>query len=217
MLFFLHIPKTAGTSVYNALHQMAPGRVAWYSGPTDTLTRFLSTPGIRGSVTIYGGHFGYKQIRGFLAPGDKIFSVIREPVERVLSTYNHVAVRDPTHPLHEQLKNLSIIEAAKASSLFRMEISNRQCFYLSGTTIFEDTRQVVIDGNIQVYTTSQLGLLISHMAAACGVSDPPEIGSHNVAEDDYKARATAEEIELINQLNWEDCKLYAHFSKIEII
>jgi hypothetical protein len=212
MLFFIHIPKTAGTSVYNALHQMVPGRVAWYTGPDDTLTRFLSTPGIRGSVSIYGGHFGYGHICGFLTPGDKIFSVIREPVERVFSTYNHVSIRDSDHPLHEQIKGLSICEAVLRCPEFKIEINNRQCFYLSATPMFANTMKIVSDNNITVYTMSQLGLLIKHVAIECGVSDPAEIGYDNVAENDYRACATAEEIEMVSRLNEEDCKLFAYFS-----
>jgi Sulfotransferase family len=210
MLFFFHIPKTGGTSLYNALRRMAPDRLAWYNGPDTAPPKFLSAPEARRTISIYAGHFGYGQIRTFLAPGDKMYSVIRDPVERVFSHYNHVAVRDRKHPLHEQIKDLPIIEAAKACPIFRSEITNILCFYLSGTRKFEDAKHVVFTEKIQVYDISQLNLLMSHIAIACGVGSPPKVGADNVSENDYGARVTMEERDFVMGLNEEDIKLFLH-------
>ncbi len=215
MLFFIHIPKTAGVSVFDALRRMAPNRIAWHTGPETLPAKFFSASDIRKSISIYGGHFGYEQIRNFLAPGDKIYSAIRDPIERVFSYYNHVTVRDPKHPLLDQIRGLRLIEAAEVCSRFRWDITNSQCWYLSGTKKFTDARRVVAAGEIQVFTMSQLNLMVRHMSLDCGVSDPPEVIAYNVAQNDYKMNILPEEREFVNDLNREDKRLVEYvFSQL---
>jgi hypothetical protein len=210
MLFFIHIPKTAGTSVFGALHQMVPGRVAWYT-PQNTPAQFFATPGVRTSISIYGGHFDFGQIRNFLAYGDKVYSIVRNPVERVFSYFNHLLYRDPNHPHHEYIKNLRIIAAASALSQFKFEITNAQCWYLSNIPTFEGAKNVIESYDVHIYRISQLGRLLQDMASDLGIGDLPQIGHENVAQNDYKLHFSAEEREFVNRLNEEDWKLFKYY------
>ena len=160
MLFFIHIPKTAGTSIYDALQDMIPDRLARLIGPATAVQSFLSNPSGRRLPSVYFGHFGYHDIKPFVGPDDRIFSVIREPIERAFSTYNYILLRDKSHPLHPEIANRTIIEAVKASPKFELEINNCICRYLSGTRNFEYTKSIVTDKGIKLYTVDQLDLMI---------------------------------------------------------
>ncbi len=217
MLFFIHIPKTGGTSIYNALRSMIPDRLAWYTGAISNVQSFLSTPENRRSVSVYAGHFTYFHIKEFLTLEDKIFSVIRDPIERAFSHYNHILVRDKNHPLHHEIRDRSIIEASKASPRFASEISNHMCLYLSGTRNCEETKSIVLAKRIKIYSMGHLNLMVKHLGEECGVTLPREVSFDNAADNDYMAQVTPEEIDFVRELNKEDSNLFSFFTAGEAL
>ena len=159
MIFFIHIPKAAGTSVLHELQRLASTRVSWY-GPGNFLSEFFARPKVRERVSIYGGHFGLDQLRPYLEPGDKIFSLIREPIQRTFSFYNHVRIRDRNHPFHVFVQERSIIEAAGANTQFRSELENYQCYFVSGSRLFETARDVIHSRRVFVYNIEDMPLML---------------------------------------------------------
>jgi len=212
MMFFIHIPKTGGTSIHNVLRKIVPGGLAWYVDPDSAPPNFLSRPGVRDSTVIYAGHFTYSHIKQFLAADDKIYSVVRDPIARVFSHFNHIGVRDTNHPLHGQVRNRNIIEAASACPRFLSEINNNLCLFLSGHRNFEITRQVIGERAMKIYTINQLTLLVSDIAAQCGMRHPPGVNIDNASDTNYMARVTNKEIEFVKSLNEEDCALFSDLS-----
>ena len=211
MLFFIHIPKTGGTSIYNALRTMLPDRLVWYTGPGEEIRNFLSNPENRLSKSVYAGHFTYSAIKKVPDSGDKIFSIVREPIERAFSHYNHISLRDTNHPLHLEIRNLSIKEAVNASPRFATEMSNHTCAYLSGTNSCEETKATVIAREMKLYSMNQLNLMVRDIAKECGVLRAPEIAFDNASENDYMSQVTREEMDFVKRLNEEDCKFYSYF------
>ena len=105
-LIFLHIPKTAGTTLNRIIE--------WQYSPFAIFTmdpyRIRATPerlkrlpeGRRRRLRVVRGHLFYG-IHEFLPQGATYITMLREPVARVLSAYYFI-LRRPLHPLHRKLK-----------------------------------------------------------------------------------------------------------------
>jgi len=105
-LIFLHIPKTAGTTLnriiewqYNpvSIFTVDPHRIR------ATVARFKTfSDRRRRRFLVVRGHLLYG-IHEFLPQGGTYITMLREPVARLLSTYSFI-LRRPLHPLHRKLK-----------------------------------------------------------------------------------------------------------------
>lgn len=98
-LYFLHIPKTAGTAFTEYLdagfsrNQILPHRTwnqVFQSMPDVAVER---SPALLAGASLVRGHFGASALRE-LPSRSSIVTVLREPVDRVVSQYNHMR-RDP--------------------------------------------------------------------------------------------------------------------------
>lgn len=207
MIIFVHIAKTAGTSLFDWFHDLTGRRVGWY-GPKNTPDMFFRNPKSRANCLVYGGHFTYGMVKPFLTPEDQIFSVLREPIARVASYHNHVVVRDKKHPLHQEVIGKSIIEAAKTSPRFLNEIQNQQCFYLSNRRSFLETQSAVQEYGLRVFTINQLSQLTKEVAHILGSRGVPQLHCHNAAETEYYSQISDIDKDYIREINQEDLKLY---------
>jgi len=95
-IYFLHIMKTAGTSLVNAMAARAGSRLCLSQVFLDHIP-FLPEPLLQGAALV-AGHLGAGVIPR-LAPDAKVVTVIREPISRVLSHYSHLR-RDPAVVAH---------------------------------------------------------------------------------------------------------------------
>lgn len=133
-LIYIHIPKTAGTSLRNAIEsRYHKDKIAPYENIIE-----LSTT-IADHYYFYRGHFGYKDISPYI-PKSYFISVLRDPVERVLSLYSFwrniknyhgTEENDPNYKGVMLAKNdcLSNFIRTKEKSILK-EISNTQLRYL---------------------------------------------------------------------------------------
>lgn len=119
LLVFLHIPKTAGSSLTTELNRLLPPYLNLAPDYTDTarpfaereqemLARFLSLAQA-GALRSASGHYSFRRIRNLLrdAPQPLAFtpayvSMLREPVTRVVSDYSYMT--SPAHPEHVAAK-----------------------------------------------------------------------------------------------------------------
>ncbi len=129
-LYFLHIPKTAGTSV-----------VAWLSGqlgdsavcPARIWDHLVKLDGnTLSEYRAFAGHFGV-DLGEFLELKLVSASVFRDPVARTLSHYRHV-FRDPGHPRHAHVARQSFGEFVEDADNWAM-IENFQARYLVQTPL----------------------------------------------------------------------------------
>jgi Galactose-3-O-sulfotransferase len=131
-LIFLHIPKTAGTTLnriiewqYNPLsiYTVDPHRIR------ATVQRFRTlSEQRRRRFQVVRGHLFYG-IHEYLPQGATYITMLREPVARVLSSYFFI-LRRPLHPLHRKLKK----EKLGVEDLIALtpDKENLQCRFIGG-------------------------------------------------------------------------------------
>ncbi len=98
MIISIHIPKTGGTSFRNALEQVY-GTGLWLNYGDDF--SFDAVP--PGTECIHGHIPGDAYTHVF--PGHQVATLVRHPVQRVVSNYYHLLrSRDPQHPAGHLLR-----------------------------------------------------------------------------------------------------------------
>jgi hypothetical protein len=119
LIAFVHIPKTAGTTLNAILaHQYSPGEIyeimmrgmSWIVPGSTMISRpLISFSKIRRlksalryqrDLRVIRGHFDLS-VRKLLPASARFFTLLRDPVERAISHYYHYRRRadDPIHPL----------------------------------------------------------------------------------------------------------------------
>ena len=220
MIYFIHIPKTAGTSLLHCFLQLGEGAVLWHA-PTiefgSSLPKapcdILASDSVRSHFKIYGGHFGLSEILPYVTEEDLIVSVVREPIVRAFSLYNHIQVNDPSHPLHGVIKDRSIMEATQVNAEFASQVSDMQCWQVSGHKDFRKAKAVITKNLVKVYSIDEVQSLVTEVARYLGASDMPIVPTLNESKDcDYLAKLGESEVRFIESLNAEDLKFH-HFMK----
>ena len=105
-LIFLHIPKTAGTTLNRIIEWQYDPRLIYTVDPYQiraTVGRLQTLPEERRrGLRVVRGHLIYG-VHDCLPQGGTYITMLRDPVKRVLSSYQFI-LRRPLHPLHRKLK-----------------------------------------------------------------------------------------------------------------
>lgn len=104
-LFFVHIPKTAGTSVEQSLKQLYGRRASPAYRDANLL---LTPPRLLRAWRFYSGHV-YYDTRSILKPDTAIVTFVRDPLARALSVYNWVK-ENPAVKLHQKVGDLDFMD-----------------------------------------------------------------------------------------------------------
>jgi len=98
-VYFLHIPKTAGSTFTNILDQQFPsGQIC----PAQLWRDLLRIPEAElAAYRCFRGHF-YAYLEGYLKQPLRCITFLRDPVERSLSHYAHI-YREPGHYFHQRV------------------------------------------------------------------------------------------------------------------
>ena len=129
-LYFLHIPKTAGTSVTTWLHRQLGDDAVCPAKNWDQLTRIERKA--FASYRAFAGHFGV-DLQDFLDVKLLSACVFRDPIARTRSHYGHV-VRDVGHPRHAHVSRQSFSVFVQDENNWPM-IENFQARYLVRTPL----------------------------------------------------------------------------------
>ncbi|MBK1618572.1 hypothetical protein CKO42_09000 [Lamprobacter modestohalophilus] len=99
-LAFIHIPKTAGTSVVKALKDTFGDKNIFYACTSEQTAYFrdMSYEQLI-NYDVAGGHIPQRTFLRKL-PGSQCFTVIRDPYQRAVSIYKHFS----TKPQHKYYK-----------------------------------------------------------------------------------------------------------------
>ncbi|MCX8134591.1 MAG: sulfotransferase family protein [Roseococcus sp.] len=190
LYIFLHVPKTAGTSArqmfrwmtgdfyfmyVNERHQPRPGgRAAW------------EEPGFFDRYLMIGGHFDITHpiVQTARSTGRRVIflGVVRDPVARVVSLYDFVR-RQPTHPLHAELAQRSLLEAVQqGGSFLRSYAVNAQLLQLFGTADPDRIEEVLAQENFVLGRQDALEAFFDAVAAVSGLPRPRRVPRANTAE-----------------------------------
>ncbi len=106
---FLHIPKTAGSTLYRILESHYRWENIYTLWQTGTLDEFKQlSPAEFAKIELLRGHFSYGLAKN-LPETAVFFTILREPIDRVISYY-HFIRRTPHHYCHQRVteQNLSL-------------------------------------------------------------------------------------------------------------
>ena len=101
-IFFLHIPKSAGTTFYSILAKHFPPDKIWPIDDEGLISHIIEKgPESVRPYRLLRAHYDYS-IYEYLSRKPVYVTMLRDPVERVISYYYHVK-RVPTHKLHKKI------------------------------------------------------------------------------------------------------------------
>jgi hypothetical protein len=137
MLAFVHIPKTAGTTLHKIIsHQYCNRQIVIRhdaDGPASAeLIHHLTRPAADAPEVVMG-HMSVGLHRS--VPGLRYLTCLREPVSRVTSHYHH-ASNDPTHYLYRSIHEQKLTLENYTASGLSGELSNGMTRMLAGVDDF---------------------------------------------------------------------------------
>jgi len=134
-VIFIHIPKCAGTTLTQGIiKKIFPRRqrLIFYDGDTRALMTLLQGMPANRKEQLHciAGHFAFG-IHQFLPQRTRYITLLREPVERVVSHF-YFARRNRRHYLHRQVRADSISLQDYVEKLENIEMDNGQTRILAG-------------------------------------------------------------------------------------
>lgn len=213
MLAFMHIPKTAGTTLHKVISQQYPKEKIYIhhdtqGPPSAELAARIESQGCE----VIMGHFSVG-LHEFI-PSLRYVTCLRDPIARLISHYRH-ALHDPTHYLHREAKSLTLAEYV--SSGLSGELSDGMTRMLAGMPDFhhgEVTGETLalalsnLESNFTAIIPSERfdeGLLL--LARDLGWKSPYYL-RRKVGRHPTTAPLDAETISAIEQQNRHDRQLY---------
>lgn len=214
MIIFIHIPKTAGTSIrkiaekeYN-IQQIR----SYYAGYQDAFNKLKGTPQHKlKAVKWVQGHFQFG-LHEAMAQPVKYITMLRHPADRVISFYYFLR-ENPRHPLYQKAKLLNLKDfILSEDKAIQDGICNLQTILISGdgTPSVEKARKNIDEHFIMVGLTERFNESLFLIRKKLGWK-VPYISRHNVTRSRPKMDQISEEVKkLIEQKNEYDFQLYEY-------
>jgi len=238
ILYFMHIPKTAGTSINNIVKSNFKNDKIY---PFPTYHKIFTNSKLDyDSYELISGHFTMSFIQNIKSAVDTI-TVFRNPISRVISAYNHI-MREPeanfefnyfkkcnikqalqTYPWlfsNQQTKHLgwtkNILKIPRSKITIPFSIENWKLFYqnINMDEIYENAcsnlEKLFLFG-----FTDRIEEFINTLSNKMNWSLPLEIPNKNKSKDTQITENDLSKniIEMIEKLNEYDIKLYTHARK----
>ncbi|WP_158770898.1 sulfotransferase family 2 domain-containing protein [Paraglaciecola sp. L1A13] len=225
VLVFVHIPKTAGTFLrtgwlFNNI------RTYFWSDEMrafPTISNFVTSSFVSSSYEMLGGHLHLSQFLKFPTNQPRVFvSVIRRPIDRVISFYNHVKYRDQKHPMNEFLQNKTLYDVLKYENLFSKSIKNEQLAYLFKCDDIDLDRLTNRD-SIIIGKQESIDDFIRKVDDVFGFTNKAILGGdRNAAESDYKTLLMEEAnadyaIEMLGNMLKHEQEFFDSFDSLKVM
>jgi len=159
---FLHIPKTAGSTLHKTLKSDV--QIAWYKTPFyyPTMAEMKAS-----NAQLIAGHMNLNQVLS--CSPRKIYTIIRDPVERVVSEVRYIQ-RQTKHHLHERFKNERLADIIAPDHPNVQALTNRMCKCLSSKKARGAIRKLR-DHNISVAVIENFDHVLRAICDDLGVKD----------------------------------------------
>ena len=223
MYIFNHIPKCGGLS-YRALLEETLGKDRVEHISINLEEDYHPNPDEYRRYTMLMGHFGVKW-NEIVGPGRQWMTALREPIDRVVSTYyywRHNAEVSPESPWLYMAQTMSLDEFIRSGHyLVRQGIENAQTWQLADDlrwryrTVPEQDALAVAKENLDKFSFvgiyEQFERSVEWMCKYLGVTPPNTVPHVNATK---KRPAVSElspaTIEAITELNTADVELYKY-------
>ncbi len=222
-VIFLHIPKTAGTTLLNILDRQYPPEIV-YSFGADAHASVAEFQALdeekRSAIRLLRGHMAYG-LHDYLPGSPNYFTVLREPAARVISYYNFIR-RTPDHYLYEEVvgRDMSLYDLLQSGLPLMM--NDAQVRLISGvwgeppfgavTPVMRQTAEKnLADSFVVVGITEQYDKTLLLLKEKLGWQQDISYERLNVSSQGATAQTlSADTIDLIKQVNQQDIALYAY-------
>lgn len=129
-LIFLHIPKTAGTTLHRILERQYEASTIFTIGNYENIDDFKQIPeSQKEKIRLLKGHMYFGLHESFPQQSTYI-TIMRDPIERVISHYYYI-LSEPSNQLHQEVISQNISLKDFLSSGICQEIDNGQTRLLS--------------------------------------------------------------------------------------
>jgi hypothetical protein len=225
LIVFCHLPKTGGSTMRRVFREAFGdgfSEVRRKVGAAEedlTRQKLHRGGGFPETARAVGGHIEYEAYDPERQPRDMIVvSVMREPLSRVLSTYNYIQT-NARHPFHPRFVGRDLLTVLEEFPRFLRKIGNRQTRMLFG-----DGERPTIDRILarDKYVVGKLEHLAAFQNAVSEVvpGDFTAAPRANVARDpNYKDRIRAQPgfvraVEIVREQTAQDLAFYESFGEV---
>lgn len=241
VLFFLHIPKTGGVTLTRILDErFSPEEVLPTPDPNNPAAKFRELPPSRlAKIRLVRGHYwfgpGDGAIHDFLSPDPVTITVIRDPVDRVVSTFRH-ALRDRRNWLSKYLDEDDDLETFLAHPVVENHVRDLQARLVVGLApgnrppapagaakdpesmsaeeLLERAKSR-LDGFAFVGVTSRLDESVASLMRTFGWPPPDDVPKLNAAPRSVASQEISERARhRIEELNQVDAAVYEHANRL---
>ncbi|MGQ0502019.1 MAG: glycosyltransferase family 2 protein [Panacagrimonas sp.] len=202
-IVFVHAPKTAGISLFNVLKDWAGADQA-IRYPRAVPKHREALMALRGekldALRVVSGHFRYPVFRQACGDDWQYISVVRDPVDRIVSVYRYIKGWQE-HPAHDEVRNLDF--AGFFAWLNKNPHNqNTQVKLLTGQDDLEQAKRVAGQYRL-IGSVSRMDLFERELGRLLG--QPVHIGTHNQSKSSFSPEdisdALRAEIEAANAVD----------------
>lgn len=223
---FLHIPKSAGQTLFQILdREYGRSNIYTFRGGRERLAESIEnfkalSIAERSRYSLLRGHFAFG-IHQFIDQPFTYITILREPVSRIVSHYYYVK-RTPHHALHDLVKSSSMDIKRYVSSGISTELNNGQVRLISGvgsSIPFDQCGDVQLREairNIEMHfsvvgLTEKFDDTVLLMRRNLGWKKYPYYTKKNVKKQrQFETALTPTTVDAIREYNALDCRLYEY-------
>ena len=220
-LIFLHLPKTGGTTVSTVIRwqyrRVHPTELVEFYAHGRDFEEFSALPyRKRANARIVVGHFAYG-IHEYIPRPCQYFTLMREPVERVVSAYRYI-LSTPTAPLHDEVTGSAISldeylhRHQAVNALTRAAAGRDESGEVNGDDL--ETAKRNLEGFVAVGLTEHFDASLMLFRRRLDWSMPFYFSRNVSSKGPRPAQVSPETRDYIRERNALDIELYAHAQRL---
>lgn len=189
ILFWLHVPRTAGTAINAALEQALGPRMLFHQAVANAAAAageeyeayIRARPAIYEGIRVIAGHMRVDDALVRLCPRPAAFAgLLREPLERAVSLYEYVR-HTPSQPAYGAIRHMTLFQAIQALEGMRDNVVCAQIIQLFHTHDRVAIARRIATGRYLLGRHDRLDLFWPAMQGLLGISQP--LGRANASRE----------------------------------